>query len=259
MKKLLAVLVGTFLLLLVAGSASAIPVTVDGSATGYVNAGTIISGSFDITPELTPIELYNDPYEVVSGNMSFGFTDDDSDLYYAGITYTDWSGTDNIWLNQTFYRDSYTVYMNENEEAILTVESTEYTNGTEYYTTEQLIGSTSYMDTDYIHFAFYTHIDRDTYITYNYSQEFGFTGEFTIETGLNEAQLYALSMDGILTYDIQMDSGDAILNSAVLNAEVNENPFQEPVPEPATILLLGSGLAGLLGINRKIKKGSSPN
>jgi len=99
MKKFLGVFLCILWVLSVAGSASAISVTVDGSSTGYIGIGSTLSGEFDIKPALVPSNMYNDPYDVVSGNMSFGFTDDNNDLDSEGSLYTSWSEEDDLFIH----------------------------------------------------------------------------------------------------------------------------------------------------------------
>lgn len=55
--------------------------------------------------------------------------------------------------------------------------------------------------------------------------------------------------DGTLNVSVSADFGDFYLASSILT--VNGDDGTAPVPEPTTILLLGSGLLGLAGFNRK--------
>ena len=55
--------------------------------------------------------------------------------------------------------------------------------------------------------------------------------------------------DGTLWFNILND-----YNMVFIRADSSANYSSNPVPVPATILLLGSGLIGLVGIRRKLKK-----
>ncbi len=62
--------------------------------------------------------------------------------------------------------------------------------------------------------------------------------------------LMTLSALGTIDCTLVADAGDFYFNSATLTAE-GTDPSTAPVPEPSTILLMGSGLLGLVGYSRK--------
>ena len=65
--------------------------------------------------------------------------------------------------------------------------------------------------------------------------------------GWSLAGVADINDDGILNVEINSWFGDFMVDSSTLVA----NGDQNPVPEPATMLLLGSGLIGLAGLGRK--------
>jgi hypothetical protein len=80
----------------------------------------------------------------------------------------------------------------------------------------------------------------------------GFTDPFTAAiTGLTAGSTYHLKL-------AIADSGDRILDSGVFlqGGSFSEEPVPiEPIPEPATVLLLSSGLIGLAGFRKRFKRG----
>ncbi|MBI5894681.1 MAG: PEP-CTERM sorting domain-containing protein [Desulfobacterales bacterium] len=68
--------------------------------------------------------------------------------------------------------------------------------------------------------------------------------------GVSLAGLVQLNFSGLLDVTIRSLSGDFYLGASTLYA-FGDNGNTAPVPEPATLLLLGSGLLGVVGANRK--------
>ena len=79
----------------------------------------------------------------------------------------------------------------------------------------------------------------------------------TIYTGFSVAGTLSLNANGILGIDIYRAAGDFYFTGSTLNAYGDSDHFGSsggdiyPVPEPANMLLLGTGLIGLAGASRK--------
>ncbi|MCE5274964.1 MAG: PEP-CTERM sorting domain-containing protein [Syntrophaceae bacterium] len=75
-------------------------------------------------------------------------------------------------------------------------------------------------------------------------------GAQDVDLGYGLLGSFLLLDDGLLNVRLTSTCGDFYFGDSVLTANGNETA---PVPEPATLLLLGSGLLGLAGFRRKNK------
>ncbi len=88
--------------------------------------------------------------------------------------------------------------------------------------------------------------DSDTVTTYNFSMDF-------VEIGWTFAGLLDINHDGTLNISVEPTKGDFYLDWSKITA-FGDNGDTVPVPEPATMFLMGVGLLALGNLGTRIKK-----
>jgi hypothetical protein len=76
---------------------------------------------------------------------------------------------------------------------------------------------------------------------------------FTLNDQKYTLELLGFSTDGGLTITTDFSSPEGETATAGLFARITSAPFENPVPEPATIFLLGAGFAAFAGLRRTTK------
>jgi hypothetical protein len=72
------------------------------------------------------------------------------------------------------------------------------------------------------------------------------------DIGVSFAGLVQLNAIGQLSVTVERTWGDFFLGDSTLTAYgIEADPVPDPVPEPGTVLLLGSGILGLIALKRK--------
>ena len=225
-------ILGFFISLITVNSASALAISVSDNVTDFLYLGSpnnTVSGSFDINPALPMNNNYNQPYAITSAYITYDFYDDSSDTIFNGSNFTPYYFYGNNWSRQI---TSY--YYNPFESAQANTEGQTISGATSYFSYNSYSGF-SYDGSDYYGIPYFTNY---------YSYFSGYNGGFTLTQYLDPTRLSSLSIDGTLNFAIST-FGDLYFNSAILTAEINENPQSAVVPEPGTMMMLGAGFLGL--------------
>jgi hypothetical protein len=234
-----------------------------------ISSGQTVTGTFDINSALSGNSNYNQPYDIESATVSLKFTDDNDVAFSNSQTTTLYYNWNTCNGTQYQVQTTYDYFVDQYDAVQLTVGTQVSMDGTNWYELTLLDYQTNYTYLTNVHnhyyyygcncdywgcdtcSGYYTHYVYTNYQTNNYDNTEGYTGELTIASVLDTSNLNDLSLDGQIDFTVTGTAGDIVFNNGKLTADVTPNP--NPVPEPMTLALLGMGLAGLFGINRKRK------
>jgi hypothetical protein len=217
----------TMLVVLSATSANANLYTVNDLTAPYSGSNySTMTGTFNIASALNQSQ-FNKPFDITNGVLSFDFYAPSSwsseavSISVGGIT-QQWNAPATPQFSNVYQIVGYNGYS--------------YSCG--------LFG----MSTCYSSYPVYGYVN--TFQGYTYGGSGSLT--FAFSTTNNSSLLSALSNDGQLSYTAAFFGSPATLQSASLIANVMPNAT--PTPIPAAAWLFGSGLMGLAGVRRRLKK-----
>lgn len=250
MKKLIVILCPMLMVVGVVEFTNALTITVGGNNVDYtlINSSAPLQGSFDIDNVLDGDNNYTKPYDIMSAQATFVFSDDGDDiqqtsfladqyaLHHSVPIYKEWwNGAQWIevvdYTHDYYYRDTYDYFFDDQDSVGLSV-ANEYSNvQSNWYSVEEFDGL--YHDYTIDHSSGTTQGDRDHYFSNNYDNISGYTGEFILVHTFGSDALEILMTTGEIDFTLSSLSGDMYFESCSLEFII--------IPEPATLSLLVFG------------------